>query len=436
MILYDIVLTIATPFVVPYFVYNMAVKGKYKKSFLRMFGRGIDGIQFDEKDKLNIWLHSVSVGEVVAAKPLFELLEKEIPNAKFLSSTITETGNEMAHKIIKQASTIIYFPFDYSFVVNKFLNKFNPQIFVMMETELWPNFLTLAKQRGVRLFLINGKLSDKSYKRYKQFGFFFKNVLNRIDAFCMQTQTDADKMADLCGDSSKIFVTGNCKFDFSFKEFSNDEKSKLRRDFRLADNDRVIVVGSTHNGEEEIILDMFKAVKSKFPNIVMILAPRHPERYETVRKIITEFGLRFVNRTQLETIKGEGEFDIILLDTIGELANVYSLSEISIVGGSFVPIGGHNILEPAFYSVPVIYGPYMNRQPEMLELMSRYGGGIQVDSNQLRDVVLNLLSDESKRKETGKKARKAVEVNKGSAKRCVDIILDVVKKKGLNKEIL
>jgi len=436
MILYDIVLTIATPFVVPYFVYNMAVKGKYKKSFLRMFGRGIDGIQFDEKDKLNIWLHSVSVGEVVAAKPLFELLEKEIPNAKFLSSTITETGNEMAHKIIKQASTIIYFPFDYSFIVNKFLNKFNPQIFVMMETELWPNFLTLANQRGVRLFLINGKLSDKSYKRYKQFGFFFKNVLNRIDAFCMQTQTDADKMADLCGDSSKIFVTGNCKFDFSFKEFSDDEKNKLRRDFRLADNDRVIVVGSTHNGEEEIILDMFKAVKSKFPNIVMILTPRHPERYETVRKIITEFGLRFVNRTQLETIKGEEEFDIILLDTIGELANVYSLSEISIVGGSFVPIGGHNILEPAFYSVPVIYGHYMNRQPEMLELMSRYGGGIQVDSNQLRDVVLNLLSDESKRREIGKKARKAVEVNKGSAKRCVDIILDMVKKKGLNKVIL
>ena len=227
MILYDIVLTIATPFVVPYFVYNMAVKGKYKKSFLKMFGRGIDEIQFDEKDKLNIWLHSVSVGEVVAAKPLIELLEKEIPNAKFLSSTITETGNEMAHKIIKQASTIIYFPFDYSFVVNKFLNKFNPQIFVMMETELWPNFFTLAKQRGVRLFLINGKLSDKSYKRYKQFGFFFRGVLNRIDAFCMQTQTDADKMADLCGDSSKIFVTGNCKFDFSFKEFSNDEKSKL-----------------------------------------------------------------------------------------------------------------------------------------------------------------------------------------------------------------
>ena len=436
MLLYNVILTVSTPFVLPYFLYNMVVKGKYKKSFLRMFGKGINEIQFDESGKLNIWLHSVSVGEVVAAKPLFELLEAKISNVKFLSSTITETGNEMANRILKQASKVIYFPFDYSFIVNKFLKKFNPQVFIMMETELWPNFLTIANERNVRLFLINGKLSDKSYKRYKQFGFFFRNVLNRIDAFCMQTQTDADKMADLCGDSSKIFVTGNCKFDFSFKEFSDEEKNELRRDFKLSDKDRIIVVGSTHSEEEETILDMFKEVKSKFPDVIMILAPRHPERYETVRKIIVDKGLKFINRTQLKPLHNEKGFDIILLDTIGELANVYSLSEISIVGGSFVPIGGHNILEPAFYSVPVVYGPYMNKQPEMLELMTRYGGGIQINSSKLKDKVLNLLSDEVKRKEIGMRAKKAVEINKGSAKKCVDVILDVIKKKGINKEII
>ncbi len=419
----NILYLLASPFVLPSVAYKIMMKKKYRNSLKGMLGKQLDltpSPRYNGGER--IWVHAVSVGEVVAAAALIPELKRTFPDARVIASTITETGQQKAQKSLTMADTITYYPLDASWIVRKFLDHFRPTLFIMMETELWPNFLMLARDRGVRIFLANGKLSPRSFRLYKRFKFLFKRPLDGVQAFLMQTTADAERMATLCGSRDRVFVTGNCKFDSPGAPLSPEARQTILHQWTIAPTDPIIVAGSTHPGEEELILSAFCTLKSRFPSLHLVLAPRHPERFDEAYRLATAKGLS-VSRASKPAATNP---DVLLLDVMGELANVYGVGSLAIVGGSFVPIGGHNLLEAAIHRIPVLYGPHMHNQPEITEIMNQTGGGLQITANALVPTITELLENETRRHEIGQQAVQAVERNKGSARRSAEIIKNIL----------
>lgn len=418
----DLLYLSSLPVISPYLLYKTVVKGKYRKSARNMFGIGLEKYFSGANFKDTLWIHSVSVGEVVAAKPIFDCLRETFPEKQIIVSTITEAGQKMAQSRLAGADAFIYFPIDVSAVVKKFLTLFKPKVFISMETELWPNFLGLAHKFGTKTFLANGKISPSSYKNYKRFNFIFASVLKNMSAFCMQTEQDAQRIIELGVDSKKVFVTGNCKFDFPPITLGEDEKQQILRRIKIGNNKKIIVAGSTHPGEEKIIIEAFLKCKKEFPNLALILAPRHPERFGDVFNEIIKYNIA-TSRNSNPNVENP---DVLILDTIGDLAKYYGVGEMAIVGGSFVPIGGHNLLEAAVHKIPVVYGPYMHKQPEITKIINEQNGGIRTNANNLEKALLDLLKDDAQRKKIGAAAHSAANKNQGSAKKTLDIIKGIV----------
>ena len=290
-----------------------------------------------------------------------------------------------------------------------------------METELWPNFLRILSENGTPIMIANGRLSEKSYSGYKIAKAFFKKVLKSISAFSMQTDSDAGRIAALGAEESKIYVTGNLKFDQVFRASSQIEKG-IRADLMIPEECKVLVFGSTHRGEEEILVGAYKKLRSGFKNLFLIIAPRHPERFGEVEGILTRNSVSFCRRTLLkrdEVIKT----DAMLLDTIGELSQIYSIASVVFIGGTLVPVGGHNILEPAVFKKPVFFGKYMHNFREIAELFVNSGGGIQVhDPSEIEQRISDLLSNPEKGEEIGRVAYSLFEKNLGATERTLDLI--------------
>ena len=416
---YDIAYLISLPFITPPLLYKMLFKKKYRSSFRGMIGKNIgENDRESFKDVKTCWVHAVSVGEVVAARAIVAEFKKEFPEYKILVSTITETGQKKANEILSDADRIIYFPVDFSPIANKFLSVFKPDICILMESEFWPNFLRLAKTKESKIFLCNGKMSTKSFRYYKALSFIFKKIFDNIDGFLMQTDEDAQRISNITKHPSKVFVTGNCKFDSAPQQLNEEERNNMLNEFRLSPDSRIIVVGSTHQDEEKIILNAFEEVRKVFPDIKMIISPRHPERFNFVRQLLQQTKWKVSSATQ-PTITSP---DILFLDQMGRLSKVYGLGKVSIVGGSFVPIGGHNLLEPLAHKVPVIYGPHMERQKEITQIVEKAKGGIRTNSANLADVVTDLLNNEEKRKKIGEDGFKALSESCGSAHRTIELI--------------
>jgi 3-deoxy-D-manno-octulosonic-acid transferase len=419
----DMLYVLAAPFVLPSIAYKVLLKNKYRNSLKGMLGKQLGATPSPPNGEgERIWIHAVSVGEVVAAAALIPELTRIFPDSRIIASTITETGQEKAQKSLSVADTITYYPLDVSWIVRKFLDHFRPTIFIMMETELWPNFLMLARERGVRIFLANGRLSPRSFRLYNRFKFLFKRSLNGVEAFLMQTPADGERMAMLCGRRDKVFVTGNCKFDSPGAPLDSKTRQTILDQWKIAPTDLIIVAGSTHPGEEELILSAFSTLKSRFPSLHLILAPRHPERFDEVYRLIRTKHLSGSRASNPETTNP----DVLLLDVMGELARIYGVGLLAIVGGSFVPIGGHNLLEAAIHRIPVLYGPHMHKQPEITEILRQTGGGLQITASALAPTISALLKDNSRRSDLGQRAALAVEQNKGSARRSAAIIKGIL----------
>jgi 3-deoxy-D-manno-octulosonic-acid transferase len=372
---------------------------------------GFYGIDFPFKD--SIIIHCVSVGETLSAIPFIKKFSQVFDKNVVLTTT-TQTGWKIAHeKLAHIVKKIDFFPFDFPHAVLNFFVKYNPKCLIITETELWPNVIFFAKIKKIPVFIINGRISDRSFPRYKKFKWFFKNFLD-YPYFMMQTERDKQRILEIGAQKEKVFVTGNIKYDII------EEKLNINRsNFGLSNDDLIIIAGSTHNNEEEIILKTYKNLTNYFQNLKLIIAPRHPERFEYVENLIRSLGLKYVLRTDKKNIE-----QVMLLNTIGELKIFYSLCDVAFVGGSLVNIGGHNIIEPAIFEKPVIFGPYMQNFKDIADSFLIEGAALQVSEKTIFEKLHILLENEEIRKSIGRSAKNIVLRNAGSLDRTLNFILE------------
>lgn len=410
--IYNILLIIGTILLSPVILFKLITVPKYRGGITQKFGRLRKGVMKVIRGTRPIWVHAVSVGEVMAAHPLIRELRKKYPDRKLILSTVTVTGNFTARRRVPEADAVFYFPFDYPCVVRRVIRGINPEVVLVAETELWPNFFRELKEAGIPSAVINGRISPNSHRNYLKFKNFFRQVFDNVDLFCMQSEADAVRIADIGADPARVMITGNLKFD---------QKLPVTQSVPVAISSgrKVITAGSTHRGEETALLEIFSQLRIKYPDLVLIIAPRHPERFDEVAGLINNAGYECQRRTRL---KGPVK-DVLLLDTIGELKAFYALCDIAFVGGSLVKVGGHNLLEPASMKKPVIFSRYMFNFKEISEALMSAGGGIMVkDKGELYAQIDNLLSDNALAKRMGERAYSVIEMNSGSSKKTIDAV--------------
>lgn len=364
--------------VVIYHFYRSVSRGR-PPAFLARFGH-ISATELAViRNRPVIWLHAVSVGESIAARPLLKALRKKYPGHAIIVSNTTETGREIS-STFPEKDLCIYFPFDFLPAVCSALNSIRPALVIIMETEIWPNFTREATRRGIPVVLANGRISDRSYHRYLKFAWFFRHALQLFSCLCMQTKTDRERIIAIGAPEERTLTAGNLKYDIPLCAADSDEKMRLRESYNIPENLIVLTAGSTHAGEEQHVISMYKELAAATENLFLILVPRHPERSAEVAAILKESGLAFRCRTTLPADEQFHQGEVLLVDTIGEMMSLYALSDIAFVGGSLVATGGHNLLEPASAGVASVFGPHMTNFREITELVLEYGAGIQVDT--------------------------------------------------------
>lgn len=347
-ILYNIILFAASIVIVPYFLLKIIFAGKYRKSFIQKLGGRQASILANLKNGPRVWIHAVSVGEVTAAAPIVACLKTKRPEVEIIFSTSTETGQEMAQRFIKGADAFIYFPLDIAPIVRKVLKMARPDVFVLVETELWPNFLRVCKARRIKTLMVNGRISPRSYSRYCRTNFLWKRVLANLDFAGMISKVDANRLKDIGIDSAKIKVLGNAKYDGLAAMVSPVLHEEIGRRFNARENERFFVAGSTHEGEEKIIINVYHELLTRHSDFKLIIVPRHIERISEVIGVLKQANFNDVIKlSDINNGRQRKNERIIVVDVIGELFKVYSLATIVYCGGSLVPKGGQNILEAA-----------------------------------------------------------------------------------------
>ncbi len=408
----------------PYFFYQAIRYKKYVGSLGQRLG--YLPVSFNVDGEESIWIHAVSVGEALTARALAADLKRRYPRLRLFLSTTTIAGQQVARRSLQHVDAVFYFPFDWTFIVRRTLNLVKPRVFIMMETEIWPNLLRLCRKRRVKTIVINGRISSRSFPRYRLIRPFFKHVLANVDRFCMQSEESARRLIDLGADPARITVTGSLKFDsLEIPAPASHIKPRLLRFFRISPGRAVIVAGSTLRGEEAAVLRSFARIKAKMPSAMVVLAPRQPERFGEAEQIARAAGFVTMRRNDLP-IDAEPRADVIVLDTIGELAELYQLATAVFVGGSLVDHGGHNILEPAIFGKPIVFGPHMQNFKEIADAFVANGAAVQVRSDrELEDVLLALLTDPVRRARMGAAARALVEANRGAKEKALAVIADL-----------
>ena len=413
---YSLLLGLAALISLPWWLLQMARLGKYRAGFRERTGAVPARLQI-RSGSACIWIHAVSVGEVLAVSKLVGELTKSQPDWQIFVSTTTSTGQALARQRFGE-TRVFYMPLDFRFALRPYLRTLRPRMLVLAETEFWPNLLHLAKLSGAAVAVVNARISDRSFPRYRRFRWFFSRILPDIDLFLAQTEEDAQRLKAIGAPERRVSVSGNLKFDIRLSSNSALVEN-LRR--VLPQEARVIVSGSTTEGEEELVVAAFRQVLQQFPNTVMVLAPRHPERFEKVAALIASAGLPYVRRSSWNPQTGDVLHDgsIFLLDSVGELASVYALADIAFVGGSLVPLGGHNILEPAQHGVAVLTGPHTFNFREIVRIFEASGGMRVVAAENLGTAITNLLHNAEEREQLGCRARELFLENTGATQKTV-----------------
>ena len=417
---YSLLLSLGLLLLSPYFLFQALAHRKY-----------IDGLRerlgfLPEIDRQPvIWLHCVSVGETQAARPLVERLRKDFPQHALVVSTVTLTGQKLARDLFRtQAARVFYFPFDWRWSVRRALNAIGPAAVLVMETELWPNFLRECQAREIPVALVNGRISRKSFGRYAKIRFFLGRVLDCVTMAVMQSERDAERIRSLGMRAGRVFTSGNLKFD---SQISTDNSAEVVERFGLNSAVPLVLAASTHAPEEKIVLDSFTRLRESQQARLMI-APRHPERFNEVAALIENSGLTWARRTNAPKAN-DASADVILLDTIGELPAVYSAASVVFVGGSIVDRGGHNVLEPAAHGVAVVTGAHTHNFHAIVDLLNEAQAIVQLApleqteaSVALSELFRRLLAQPEWRAQLGSRAKELVAANRGATDTTMKLI--------------
>ena len=431
---YSIIYSLGFLLMLPAFLLN---RQKYASGFRQRLG---NYPEFNHDDRKVIWLHCVSVGETNAARPLVDKLIEEYPDHRLVISTITKTGQVLARKVFaEKADAIFYFPFDWKFTVRRALEHFEPSLVLLMETEIWPRFIHEAKRSGVKVAIVNGRLSEKSANRYTKVKSFILPVLREVDLALMQAERDANRIISLGMSKAHTRVCGNLKFEISTDDIDQLLVKNLRERFDLKPFAFVIVAGSTHTPEEEWTLSALGEIAARYSEtkFKLVLAPRHPERFEDVAKICSEFcsenQMKFVRRSDDKT-EADRDIDVLLLDSIGELSSLYEVADVVVVGGSMIRHGGQSVLEPANLGKPILVGPYTHNFSSVIDEFRRHKAIIQNPddmnvspmSKWLANTIDRLYRNSSTRLELSKNAAAVMKSNRGATDRTVKELAQLI----------
>ncbi|MCD6486340.1 MAG: 3-deoxy-D-manno-octulosonic acid transferase [Syntrophobacterales bacterium] len=425
-LLYNILLFIAAFFLIPFFVMKIVFTGKYRKSIGSKFGFIPRRVFEEMKGSPRIWVHAVSVGEVTAAAPIVSSLREIYPEACIVLSTSTETGQEMARHLVTDATSHIYYPLDIPSVVRKVIDGVSPDIFVPVETEIWPNFIRICSERGIKIAMVNGRISPRSFRRYRKTRFFWRKIMNMIDMIGAISTIDASRLRALGVEPSKIHVVGNAKYDSLAAGADDFLRDEMGAKLDISPGAKAFVAGSTHEGEDEVIFKTYRGLLEKYPDMLMITVPRHPERSGAVLSLANDEGFDdCITMTEINRGERRAGRRIIIVDVIGELFKAYSLATMVFCGGSLVPRGGQNILEPAAWGKVVLYGSSMEDFMDEREKLEMAGGGITVrDGNELLNEMLKLMGDPETLRMKGEAGREMVASSTGAARKYAEMIRD------------
>jgi 3-deoxy-D-manno-octulosonic-acid transferase len=424
--LYSFALSILFLLLLPYFFFQAFKHGKYSGSFKERLGRLPDATH--DPSRPTLWLHTVSVGEFNAARPLIERIKQAFPEYRLVVSTITLTGQRLAQTEQPHSlDAVFYFPFDWKFSVRRALNQIRPSAVIILETELWPNFLRECKDRGVASVVVNGRISPRSFARYSRIHRFISRVLNDITLLVMQSEGDAERVRSLGADSSRVRVCGNLKYDVSVRSQKSEVRSQEFRDqFQLSSSKHLIVAGSTAPEEEKILLQAFSQVRHHkgLEDARLLLAPRHPERFNEVANLLADSTFTFARRSEKDPASRQNHSsqnaDVILLDTIGELVAAYEFAAVVFVGGSLVPKGGHNILEPAAFAKPILVGSHTENFRQIISDFAQAQAIVQINAREenlskaFAGQVIRLMTESEEAQAMGKRALNMLLDNRGA----------------------
>jgi len=412
--LYSLAIFVLAVALFPWFLYQALRYGKYVSSVGQRMG--VLPVSFNLDGDESIWIHAVSVGEALTVRALLPDLRRQYPDLKIFLSTTTVTGQQIARERLTEVDAVFYFPFDLPIFVNRTLRLVRPRLFIMMETEIWPNLLRACKRDGVRTLMVNGRISSRSYPRYRLVRGFFRRVLTNVDQFCMQSEESARRIIDIGADPARVTVTGSLKFESleSPSAAAGRGAGRVLRFFRMPEGRPVLLAASTLKGEEPPVLAAFAVVRRTHPTTMLIVAPRKPERFDEAEALARAEGYRVVRRSSL-VVDSEPQADVVILDTIGELAHLFQVATAVFVGGSLIDHGGHNILEPAVHGKPIVFGPYMSNFAEIAKTFLDAGAAVQVGSPaELATAWVRLVSDPAECARLGASARTLVEANRGA----------------------
>lgn len=403
----------------PYLAFKALTSEKYRTGYAERLGR----IAPREGERPCTWIHAVSLGEMNLIRPLVAALEEAHPDHELVFSTATNTGHAQAHKLYP-GRRAFYFPLDFSWVARKVLRRIRPDLILLVELELWPNFLAAAAREDVPVVVVNGRISDRSFPRYRHIRPLVRRWLRGIALFCMQSETYAERARQLGAPPERVVVTGNVKFDAT--PSAPEVEPGFAASFGLRPDEPLLVGGCTWPGEDEALLAAYECLRADFPGLRLLLAPRQAERFDAVERLIRQAGLPCVRRTALREGKGAAELPpdaVLLLDTVGELARVYALGTLVFVGGSLIPHGGHNIIEPSGLSKPVLFGPHTGNFRDVTDELLAHDAALCVaDGAELEAACRRLLADPDAAAALGTRAREVVDRNRGATRRTLEAI--------------
>jgi 3-deoxy-D-manno-octulosonic-acid transferase len=426
--LYNALLAVALVVGAPWFAYQALRRQKYVGSVRARLGQL--PVSFNLDGEPSLWIHAVSVGEVLAARPIVEELKARYPGFRLFVSTTTAAGQNLARRQLADADAVFFFPIDFTWAVRRVLDRARPRLLLLVEGEIWPNVLRECRKRGVKTMIVNGRVSSRSLARYRLIRPLMRRVLADIDALCMQSDEAARRIIQGGAEPSRVIVTGSLKFDAASLPGQGGGQGRPRdrvlRYFRVPPDRVVIVAGSTMRGEEMAVLRAFRRVKHTVPHALLVLAPRHQDRFTEAQHIARGEGFSTMRRTDL-AVDADPSCDVVILDTIGELAALYQLATVAFVGGSLVPTGGHNILEPAVHGRPIVFGPSMSNFAEIADLFLAHGAAVQVTSDlELESTLGTLIADPVRRAALGAAARALVDANRGATARTLEVIASLL----------
>jgi len=433
--LYNILFLFSFVLSSPYYFWRMVRRGNWQTDFGQRFANYDAAVKQALTNRHVIWLHAVSVGEVGLCTQLIRALEPRVPNAKIVVSCTTTTGMHEYRRRLPSRITKIYYPIDRRKYVRRALATINPEAIVLLEAEIWPNFLWRAGELKIPLFLANARLSNRSFPRYKRFGWLFRKLFASFTGVGCQNEDDAQRLRAVGCRENKVEVVGNLKFDAArLSERRQLDVRGLLRQIGVPDDALILVAGSTHDGEEVLLAEMAARLRKKFPKLFLIIVPRHFERTKNITQQLRARGLRFICRNEIipGTQLRPGEVDYLVVNTTGELMFFYEHAALVFIGKSLTSVGGQNPIEPAALGQPVVFGPNMQNFTDIVRILLEHNAAVQVkNAEELERVFGELLADPARRAELGRSALEVIAKNLGAVERTVEMILPELRARGI-----